>query len=195
MIRGLPERVVLATSNPGKRAEWRALLQPHAIILDGSPRAEPPEENGATVRANAVIKARAFATVHQQPALADDVALFVDALGGAPGLCLRRWADGLGGWDASIAYLVEHANHSTATYRCGVALVWPDGTHVATEAETAGTIRTPTCPGVATEPCFVPQGSSLSLASMTEPERAAVHHRHLAWRALIALLAQTRDGP
>src|SRR4051812_81041 len=51
------------------------------------------EEAGHTFRANACLKASAYARELNTWALADDSGLAVDALGGSPGVLSARWAE------------------------------------------------------------------------------------------------------
>lgn len=177
----LPPRLLLATGNPAKVAEWRRLLagRVELVVRDDLPS---PVEDGATCAENALVKARAAHAATGLPTLADDVGLWVDAMDGRPGLELRRWADELGGWPAARAALAEVAG-SPATYVCGVALV--DGaTERWIEARTAGTIAAPRGEGPGVEACFVAHGATGTLPELSADERAAVHHRHRALRAL-----------
>jgi len=86
----IPSRLVLATANPGKTGELRALVGEWGPIdvrsLADFPGVRLPEEDGATYADNAVLKARAVATATGLPALADDSGLEVEALSGAPGV-------------------------------------------------------------------------------------------------------------
>ncbi len=80
--------LVLATGNPGKKAEIEQLLAPFGIRVVtqaelGVTEAEEPHE---TFVENALAKARHVAFATRLPALADDSGLCVDALGGAPGV-------------------------------------------------------------------------------------------------------------
>jgi XTP/dITP diphosphohydrolase len=92
-LAGLPNWT-LASSNPGKLAEYRALLAGLPVVLKPLPADGPdvPEETGATFVENALIKARHAASVTGGPAIADDSGLCVDALGGAPGVRSARFA-------------------------------------------------------------------------------------------------------
>ena len=102
-------KVVLASSNPGKLSELRALLIPAGlqVVPQDALGVEPPEETGVTFVENALIKARAACAATGLPALADDSGVVVDALGGAPGVRSARYA----GEDASdsdnLARLLE----------------------------------------------------------------------------------------
>ena len=102
-------KVVLASSNPGKLSELRALLKPAGlqVVSQDALGVEPPEETGATFVENALIKARAACAATGLPALADDSGVVVDALGGAPGVRSARYA-GEGASDAdNLARLLE----------------------------------------------------------------------------------------
>lgn len=90
-------RIVLATGNPHKVEEMRALfanaglaaLGVEVVGLEGLPGAEAfhePVESGTTFEQNASIKALSYAQQTGEWCLADDSGLEVDALGGRPGV-------------------------------------------------------------------------------------------------------------
>ncbi len=88
------KRVVLASSNPGKIRELRALLQ--EAVAEILPQDElgitGAEETGYSFVENALLKARHASRQSGLPALADDSGLVVDALHGAPGIYSARYA-------------------------------------------------------------------------------------------------------
>ncbi|SEL64115.1 XTP/dITP diphosphohydrolase [Pseudoxanthomonas sp. GM95] len=88
------KRLVLASGNAGKLAEFNAMLAhlPYEIVPQKALGVEDVPETGTTFVENALIKARHACTVTGLPALADDSGLIVDALGGAPGLYSARYA-------------------------------------------------------------------------------------------------------
>lgn len=100
-------KLVLASSNPGKLAELRALLgdgfQLHAQSEFGI---DDAEETGRSFVENALLKARHAAAISGLPALADDSGLCVDALRGAPGLYSARYAGAHGDHAANIDRLL-----------------------------------------------------------------------------------------
>jgi len=142
----VPRRpLIVATGNPGKLLEFRALLAdlPFDIRSLGELGIASPEETGASFLENALLKARhaaaaaaaatAAAGLHGVPArgcaaIADDSGLEVDALGGAPGVFSARFA-GLGADDdANNAKLHSAlagvpAEQRRARYRCVLAYV------------------------------------------------------------------------
>lgn len=87
-------KLVLASGNPGKLAEFAQLFAPLAIdILPQSAFAVPEAgEPHPTFVENALAKARHAARLTGLPALADDSGLVVPALGGAPGVQSARYA-------------------------------------------------------------------------------------------------------
>lgn len=85
--------VALASSNPGKVKELRALLEPLGVTLITQTElgVGPAPEPHLTFVENALAKARHVARATQRAALADDSGLCVDALDGAPGVHSARY--------------------------------------------------------------------------------------------------------
>ena len=91
----MQDRLVLATGNPHKVRELSELLSALDIQLTSLadwPATTPVEENGTTPAENARKKASGYARQLGQWVLADDTALCVDALEGAPGVRSARYA-------------------------------------------------------------------------------------------------------
>ena len=87
-------KILVATTNPGKVAEIRAMLggQTNWLSLaDVGPVAEIAED-GATFAENARKKASGYAKASGLWTLADDSGLVIDALGGAPGVNSARFS-------------------------------------------------------------------------------------------------------
>ena len=86
--------IVLASGNPGKKAEIEQLLAPFGtrVITQVELGVTEAEEPYDTFFENALAKARHAAFATRLPALADDSGLCVDALGGAPGVHSARYA-------------------------------------------------------------------------------------------------------
>jgi XTP/dITP diphosphohydrolase len=87
-------KIILATSNLGKIAEFQALFSslPYEIAPQKDLNIGDVEETGLTFVENAIIKARHAAQCSGLPAIADDSGLVVDALGGEPGIYSARYA-------------------------------------------------------------------------------------------------------
>ena len=132
---GLMSELLLATGNQGKVQEFRSLLE--GINFDLVTPAQlglqlEVEENGATYRENARLKATAFARASGRLTLADDSGLEVDALNGEPGLRSSRYAGDKASDKDRVAYLLSKLKDvppekRTAHFCCIIAIAWPDG--------------------------------------------------------------------
>ena len=196
-------RLVLASGNPGKLAELRALLAPLAVELIPQRELgiESPEETGTTFQANALLKARHAAAHAHDAALADDSGLEVDALGGRPGVWSARFS-GEGASDAAnlhrlLAELdgVPDAARQ-ARYHCVIACVTSatDPAPLIASGSWEGRIghEPRGSGGFGYDPVFLPVGETRTAAQLPAAEKNAVSHRAQALRALVAGL--TREG-
>ena len=191
---------ILATFNRDKLRELAALLGLPGVALRALcdvPGAVAPEETGATLRENALLKARAALALTGRPALADDTGLEVDALGGRPGLHAARYA-GPGATYASnraklLAELdgVEPARRS-ARFRCACVACLPDGRELVAEGVLEGRIAL--APrgenGFGYDPVFEVGELGRTMAELSDAEKNALSHRARAVHALAAQLAQ-----
>ncbi len=86
-------QLLIATSNPGKLREMRALLSGVAelVSLLDFPAVPEPEETGVTYWENARIKALAYAAATGLTTVADDSGLEILALDGTPGVYSARF--------------------------------------------------------------------------------------------------------
>jgi XTP/dITP diphosphohydrolase len=88
--------ITAATNNKEKLREIRAIcegLHIDCVSLAEAGVVSDPEETGTTLRENAAIKARAVFKVTGTPVIADDSGLFINALGGLPGVHSARYAE------------------------------------------------------------------------------------------------------
>ncbi|HKR30516.1 MAG TPA: RdgB/HAM1 family non-canonical purine NTP pyrophosphatase [Terriglobales bacterium] len=93
-------RVLVASSNPGKLADFAAaaaLFDVEVAPLPGIKQIQPPEETGGTFEENARLKAEYYSRhAPDEILIADDSGLVVDALGGEPGVRSARYAEDAG---------------------------------------------------------------------------------------------------
>ena len=191
-------RLLLATNNPGKVAEYRALLEGCGWEL-ATPRDLglhlEVEEAGGDYAENARIKAEAFAKASGLLALADDSGIEVDALGGAPGPLSARF----GGDDISdaqrVALLLERLKgvppeRRSARFRCLIAMAWPEGKVSFFEGQCEGRIAEEPRgeSGFGYDPVFLLPERGLTIAELPPEEKNAVSHRGRAARQARALL-------
>jgi XTP/dITP diphosphohydrolase len=194
----LPLRLWLASGNPHKSAEIRALLADVAELVDRPADLPEPVEDGATLLDNARIKARAVMAATGEPAVADDTGLEVEALGGAPGVFTARYAGEDAtyedNWRKLLSELGDRSDRR-ARWRTVALVAWPDGSETWQEGTCDGTIA-PTARGnngFGYDPVFVPdEGDGRTFAELDPDEKNALSHRGRAFRALGHALAVSR---
>jgi len=199
--------LLLASGNPGKRAEFARILGAAGVSrpllgpgdLPGA--GEPPtvREDAATFAGNAVRKAHAWAQWSGLAVLADDSGLCVDALNGMPGVLSARWAgrfgaDHPGGRDAANLALLLDQLHDVplarrgARFVCAVAYLDPAaGDVLVCEGEVNGTIGQAAAGegGFGYDPVFLPEGHAVTTAELDPQEKDALSHRGRALRSLL----------
>ena len=88
-------KLLVATRNAGKLREVRVRVAGLDVLsLDDVPSMPEVEETEDTLEGNARLKALAAARASGLWTVADDSGLFVDAMGGAPGVWSARYAPG-----------------------------------------------------------------------------------------------------
>jgi XTP/dITP diphosphohydrolase len=196
-------RLLVATTNPGKQREYRALLNgvPAEIVFpDEVGITLEVEEDGATFRENAGKKALAFARASGLLTLADDSGLEVDALGGAPGVRSSRYA-GAGADDPKRrAFLLRKLRGvrapRKARFVCAIAVASPKGEVLYAEAECRGqiTLAQRGSNGFGYDPIFQPEGRSVTMAELTPAEKNLISHRARAVQEAIPILRVELDA-
>jgi XTP/dITP diphosphohydrolase len=194
-------KLLVATNNPGKIREYRALLAGLPVTLTFPAEeglALEVAETGQTFEENACIKAAAYVQASGLLTLADDSGLEVDALGGAPGVLSARYA-GLSASDADrVTKLLSALNGvpvgmRKARFRCVVAVARPDGPVLAAEGTCEGEIGL--APkgehGFGYDPVFVVQGyGGLTMAELPPELKNQISHRARALIAAREILAE-----
>ena len=194
----MTKRLLIATGNKGKLAEFKSLLKGLKLELtdpDQQGLAVVVEEDGKTYFENALKKARAYANASGLLTLADDSGLEVDALGGAPGVYTARYG-GEGLTDAQrIAYLLERIrdvpwDKRTATFRCIILLYDPGAGSMEFEGTCRGIIAL--APkgenGFGYDPIFYYPPAGRTVAELPQEEKEQISHRGKAARAAIEAL-------
>jgi XTP/dITP diphosphohydrolase len=186
-------RVVLATANPHKTIELREILgDVGGLELVARPAdLADVEETGVTLVENAVLKAEAVAAAAGLASVADDTGLFVDALGGDPGVYSARYAGEGATYADNVAKLLDAltdvAAPRRARFETAAVLVEPGGRRLVAIGAVHGVIAlTPAGDGgFGYDPVFVPdEGDGRTLAQLSATEKHAISHRGRAFRAL-----------
>lgn len=182
-------RLVIASKNRDKIAEIEAVLA-ETGLTDEVVRGldwDDVEETGATLEANALLKARAVTEATGLPSLADDTGLEVTALNGAPGVHTARFAGEGARYEDNVAKMLEvmrDQEDRSARFRTVVALVFPDGVEILAEGTVDGNITDEErgSDGFGYDPVFEVEGRTLAEMGMEEKNRLS--HRARAVRAL-----------
>jgi XTP/dITP diphosphohydrolase len=202
-------KIVLATKNTGKIAEFERLLSqftPDVKVLGLADFPDMPEvvESGKTLNENARLKAKAICEFSKLPALADDSGLFIDALGGQPGVYSARWA-GYEGVDSKMRDLANinkaleelkdvPKGSRGAQFRSVVAFCRQNLDSSFLEKEELGVLsgQILTQPigsaGFGYDPIFSPDQFDQSLAQLPPRVKDEVSHRGIALRAIAPFL-------
>lgn len=192
--------VVIATANPKKFRELRALLRVPGIrlrSLQDGPAVPKIRETGKTFLANAVLKARGVARASGCLAIADDSGLEIAALGGAPGVRSARFAGRHGRDGANNRKVLKllaglPARRRSARFRCVLVLAGPDKTLAVTQGTLAGRIATqPAGPGgFGYDPLFFIPRLGKTTAELAPSVKNRLSHRGQAARRMRQVLAE-----
>jgi XTP/dITP diphosphohydrolase len=198
----VPRRpLVVATTNPGKLQEFRALLAdlPFDLLSLGELGIAPPEESGASFLENALLKARhAAAAAGNVAAIADDSGLEVDVLGGAPGIYSARYAgrdadDALNNAKLLSALRGTPRERRRARYRCALVFLAGagDAAPVIAEGVWEGLIlESPEGEGgFGYDPYFWLPDLKLTAAQLDMADKNRRSHRGIAMRSMLEQLA------
>ena len=195
------ERLVLASGNAGKIAEFRRLLTPVGIEVVPQAELGIPEaaEPHVTFVENALAKARQASAMARLPALADDSGICVPALGGAPGVISAHYA-GEPRSDARnnaklVADLAGVADRR-AHYVCVLVLLRAadDPEPIVVEGRWDGVVidEPRGSGGFGYDPHFLDPASGLTGAELPLERKNALSHRGQAMRELLSRLASGR---
>jgi XTP/dITP diphosphohydrolase len=199
-------RLLIATTNPAKLAEYRLLLRElplDLVSLGDVGITETPLENGASFAENALIKAHFYFARSRMPTLADDGGLEIEALGGEPGVRSHRWLGETASDDESLVKEVirrmtgVESGRRAARIKAAVALIYRDAGGVqerTAEAALDGIIADRAYPSI--RPGF-PYRSVLFIPALAryvvelgEEQEAAISQRKVALKKLSGWLGE-----
>ncbi len=194
------KELLLATSNPGKIQEIKAILAGIPLRLltpaELGLHISVSEDSGSYV-GNASLKASAYALAAGLPTLADDSGLEVEALGGEPGVQSHRFSPNVFASDHDrclylLEKLEEYPRPWKARFVCAVLLCSPSGELLRAWGECPGEI----IPefrggnGFGYDPIFLVAGTNKTMAELPDEEKNQLSHRA---RALQAALPGLRE--
>lgn len=189
-------KLVIASGNQGKLAEFQSLLAPLNIeVLPQSQfNVNEAAEPHCTFIENALAKARHASLATGLPALADDSGLCLEALQGAPGVhsayfCGER--DDKENNAHVLKTLKQHSNRFGYYYCCLVLVRKPDDPQpLIAEGIWAGTIlKKPRGEGgFGYDPIFMDNITGKSAAELTPELKNKLSHRGKAMRKMLQLI-------
>ena len=204
------KKILVATTNPGKIAELRAMLDLDIEWLGLSDFGDIDEiqEDGITFAENARKKAAGYAKAAGLWTIADDSGLVVDTLDGAPGVKSARFSgEKIKGDDRT---LIDHRNITrvlellkglpeekrTATFVCCLCLASPERILVETKGALEGLITNKEIGknGFGYDPIFFVPHLNKTVAQLIAEEKNAISHRGNAIRKLKPLLEELLCG-
>jgi XTP/dITP diphosphohydrolase len=199
-----PPVLLIGTTNPGKMAEIRNVLEGlplRLLSLADLPAITEPDETGATFAENARLKAQIYAEASGFPTAAEDSGLAIDALEGRPGIHSARYpgdtyADK---FERLYGELAQVARPWTARFVCSLALADPARALGLDEAfECEETVEGEIAPapsgagGFGYDPIFFYPPYGATLAAVDPSRKMAVSHRGKAFRRLRTYLGRLR---
>lgn len=197
------KKLVVASSNPGKLGEIRALLAPLEIevVSQGELGIDDAEEPHFTFLENALAKARHASRASGLPALADDSGICVDALGGEPGVNSAYFAGMQGSREerdarnnAKLLDAMAGEANKSAHYACIMVLVRHanDPQPMVAEGNWRGVIveRPRGGNGFGYDPLFLLPGLGKTAAELDAADKNRISHRGIALQRLLHRLRE-----
>jgi non-canonical purine NTP pyrophosphatase (RdgB/HAM1 family) len=197
-------KTYVATKNPGKLGEIKAIFGGSALQLETYPAYADVPEDATSYLGNAVLKARALRAQLRDDGidaavLADDSGLEVDALHGRPGLLSARYAGTQSLWPQRRTLLLAELQdvpegERTARFVCVMTLLVPGRELTASIGVVEGRIveLERGSGGFGYDPIFLYPPAGRTFGELTQAEKNAVSHRR---RAADALLTALRSEP
>jgi len=190
-------RILVATTNPGKIAELKILLDQGIqwLSLADIPPLPEVEEDGLTFSENARKKASEYALLSGLWTLSDDSGLIVDALEGAPGVFSARFAGITGdrqrvdraNSEKLLAQLQGLSREQrSARFVCCLCLADPQQVLAETTGTLEGYIHTSHVGdnGFGYDPIFYVTEMEKTAAQLSADQKNAISHRGKALRAM-----------
>jgi XTP/dITP diphosphohydrolase len=194
-------RLLLASNNPGKAAEYRRLLArlPYELVTPADIGLDiSVAESGSTFEENAALKATIYASLSGLLTIADDSGLEVDALGGEPGVYSARYGNKSSDAERN-EYLLENLKgvppeKRQARFRCVIALASHMGLIGTVSGECEGVITSEPKGenGFGYDPVFFISELGRTMAELPMKEKNRLSHRARAAAKLKVLLKRNK---
>ncbi|MBQ0058376.1 MAG: XTP/dITP diphosphatase [Lachnospiraceae bacterium] len=191
-------KIIFATGNKNKLHEINEILAGtdyHVISMKEAGINIDIVEDGSTFLENALIKARAIATVSGELTMADDSGLVIDALNGEPGIYSARYLGEDTPYTTKNAIILDRmkdvpTEERTARFVCAMAAICPDGTELTTVQNFDGLIADAPAGenGFGYDPILYLPEKGCTSAELSEADKNAISHRGKALRKMKEML-------
>lgn len=185
-------KILIATNNRHKVNEIREILGSgrfDLVTLSDLNISAEVEEDKDTLEGNALKKAEEMYRIARVPAIADDTGLFVDVLGGEPGVYSSRYAGENATYDDNCVKLLSSMKEvpegkRSAYFKTVVCFYESEGIYKFFEGICTGRIDTRKRgeKGFGYDPLFIPDGFDKTYAEMSEEEKNSISHRGKAFK-------------
>lgn len=192
-------KILVASSNPGKLREYRALAQGQGIELELQPHFDSLpvfRESAPTFAENAAGKALHYSRFAELPVVADDSGLVVPALGGAPGVNSARYAGAEATDSDRVRKLLNELRENQvqdrrAHFVCVLALAQAGRMLALISQRVEGTLlqRPRGEGGFGYDPIFCYEPLGQAFAEIPREEKNKISHRGKAFKRLLYWLA------
>ena len=184
-------KIILASNNPNKLIEFRAIFTNHNIIsLSDIGFNKDIPETGSTLEDNALIKVREIFKLTNAICISDDTGLEVEALNGAPGVFSARYAGEPSNAKENIKKLLNELKKKNTINRSAkfrTVIAYKDSNQeLLFEGIVEGSISLAPegTSGFGYDPIFVPNDYKLTFAEMSIDIKNNISHRANAIKKL-----------
>lgn len=187
--------IIIATTNQGKLDEFISLLPDYTILSNKDiGYLEEIEETGSTLEENALIKADTIFNYAHEAVMAEDSGLFIDALGGEPGIRSARYAGEPVNASKNIELVLDklrHSNERKAYFKTVICYKENDRHHFF-EGIINGVITQERSgnEGFGYDPIFMPDGYTETFASLPIEKKNQISHRSMAIQKFLHFLKE-----
>jgi len=205
------KKIVLATQNKDKVKEIKHIFESLKLniellsVSDFFDKKIEIEEDGKTLRENAIKKAKVIGNLTGLPSLSEDTGLFVDYLNGAPGVYSSRYADTdpkkhTASYEDNYKKLLKelkdvHWEKRTAKFICIFCLFLPKQDKCYTrKGEVKGyiTFEPKGSNGFGYDPVFFYPPKGKTFAELSSEEKNSLSHRFLAIKKIAVLIKELK---
>ncbi len=186
-------KICFVTGNSNKLKEIQNLLSNYKIIsLKDLNFSDDILETEDTISGNAYLKANFINKKYNINCFSDDTGLFIDSLGGGPGVKSARYAGESCNSEDNINLVLkklENQLNRNAFFKTVICLIKNNKTYFF-EGKINGTISEKRIggDGFGYDPIFIPEGYEKTFAELTITEKNSISHRGIAVNKLVSFL-------